>query len=143
MSLGCVGWLKHSFVCQHSLAHLRAGRCCRTRLNPWPPPLPCPSIALRRPLSLCRAQSKSTELQHRAARRARFWARRLAERGLVGVVLSQSPEYVAPHGSSQALFGTNPIAVRRTSCMHPGRPPRLVLRNKLSALAEHNLTRIP
>ena len=42
----------------------------------------------------------------------RFWARRLAERGLVGVVLSQSPEYVAPHGSSQALFGTNPVAVR-------------------------------
>jgi len=33
----------------------------------------------------------------------------------VGVVLSQSPEYVAPHGSSQALFGTNPIAVRLTS----------------------------
>ncbi len=26
-------------------------------------------------------------------------------------MLSQSPEYVAPHGSSQAILGTNPIAV--------------------------------
>ena len=26
-------------------------------------------------------------------------------------MLSQCPEYVAPHGSSEAVFGTNPIAV--------------------------------
>ena len=26
-------------------------------------------------------------------------------------MLSQCPEYVAPHGSSEAIFGTNPIAV--------------------------------
>ena len=45
----------------------------------------------------------------------RFWARQLADRGLIGVVLSQSPEYVSPHGSSQPLFGTNPIAVRSRS----------------------------
>ena len=41
----------------------------------------------------------------------RFWARQIAEAGFIGLVLSQSPEYVAPHGSSQAVFGTNPIAV--------------------------------
>lgn len=41
----------------------------------------------------------------------RFWARKIADAGFVGIVLSQSPEYVAPHGSSQAVFGTNPIAV--------------------------------
>ena len=132
MSPGCVGWLQHSFVS-------RAGQCSRTRVDPWPPPLPCPSIVLRRPLSLCRAQSKFTELQQHAARCARFWARRLAERGLVGVVLSQSPEYVAPHGSSQALFGTNPIAVRPTICMHPGGSPCLALLYELAALAQHSL----
>ena len=41
----------------------------------------------------------------------RFWAEKIAAAGLVGIVLSQSAEYVAPHGSSQAIFGTNPIAV--------------------------------
>ena len=35
----------------------------------------------------------------------------MAQAGFIGLVLSQSPEYVAPHGSSQAIFGTNPIAV--------------------------------
>lgn len=40
-----------------------------------------------------------------------YWARQLAEEGLIGIVLSQSPEYVAPHGSSEAVFGTNPIGV--------------------------------
>lgn len=43
--------------------------------------------------------------------RRRYWARQLAEEGLIGIVLSQSPEYVAPHGSSEAVFGTNPIGV--------------------------------
>ena len=41
----------------------------------------------------------------------RFWARQLAEEGLIGIVLSQSPEYCAPAGSSEAVFGTNPIGV--------------------------------
>jgi len=25
------------------------------------------------------------------------------------LVLAQSPEYVAPHGAAQAIYGTNPI----------------------------------
>jgi LDH2 family malate/lactate/ureidoglycolate dehydrogenase len=41
----------------------------------------------------------------------RYWVDRMARQGLIGIALSQSPEYVAPHGSSQAVFGTNPIAV--------------------------------
>lgn len=41
----------------------------------------------------------------------RYWAKQLAEQGLVGVVLSQSPEYVAPHGATEPIFGTNPIAI--------------------------------
>ena len=35
----------------------------------------------------------------------------LAQQGYVGIMMSQSPEFVAPHGSSQAVFGTNPIAI--------------------------------
>jgi len=40
-----------------------------------------------------------------------YFARQLAQRGLVALLLAQSPEYVAPHGAAQAVFGTNPIAV--------------------------------
>jgi LDH2 family malate/lactate/ureidoglycolate dehydrogenase len=39
-----------------------------------------------------------------------FWAREISRSGLVGIVCSQSPELVAPHGSALALLGTNPIA---------------------------------
>ena len=41
----------------------------------------------------------------------RYWARKLAEADLVGIVLSQSPEYVTPHGATEAIFGTNPFAI--------------------------------
>lgn len=33
------------------------------------------------------------------------------EAGLVGIVLAQSPEYVAPDGATEAIFGTNPVAI--------------------------------
>ncbi|CAL8468529.1 g8069 [Coccomyxa elongata] len=39
------------------------------------------------------------------------WVEQIAEAGMVGVIMCQSPEYVAPHGSTEAIFGTNPIAV--------------------------------
>ena len=35
----------------------------------------------------------------------------MARQGLVGIAMSQSPEYVAPHGTTEPIFGTNPIAV--------------------------------
>ena len=41
----------------------------------------------------------------------RYWAKQLAEDGLIGIVLSQSPEYVTPHGATEAIFGTNPFAI--------------------------------
>ena len=41
----------------------------------------------------------------------RYWVESIARQGLIGVAMSQSPEYVAPHGSTEAIFGTNPIAV--------------------------------
>ncbi|KAL0024689.1 hypothetical protein WJX77_009297 [Trebouxia sp. C0004] len=40
-----------------------------------------------------------------------YWAKQLADKGLIGIVLSQSPEYVTPHGATEAIFGTNPFAV--------------------------------
>ena len=41
----------------------------------------------------------------------RFFAEQIAQRNLIAIIMSQSPEYVAPHGSNEAIFGTNPIAV--------------------------------
>lgn len=40
-----------------------------------------------------------------------FYAEQVAKQGLIGIVLAQSPEFVAPHGAKQAVFGTNPIAI--------------------------------
>eukprot|EP00879_Flechtneria_rotunda_P019986 GHRR01021013.1.p1 GENE.GHRR01021013.1~~GHRR01021013.1.p1 ORF type:complete len:769 (+),score=330.87 GHRR01021013.1:305-2611(+) len=40
-----------------------------------------------------------------------YYAEQVARQGLIGIVFAQSPEFVAPHGSKQAIFGTNPIAI--------------------------------
>mmetsp|Transcript_18607 Transcript_18607/g.63057 ORF Transcript_18607/g.63057 Transcript_18607/m.63057 type:complete len:275 (-) Transcript_18607:15-839(-) len=40
-----------------------------------------------------------------------YWARDIARAGLIGIVMCQSPELVAPHGAAEAVFGTNPLAV--------------------------------
>ena len=40
-----------------------------------------------------------------------YYAETLGKSGLIGVVLAQSPEFVAPYGSKQAIFGTNPICI--------------------------------
>lgn len=40
-----------------------------------------------------------------------YFARAMACKGLIGIVLAQSPELVAPHGSYEAIFGTNPFAI--------------------------------
>ena len=41
-----------------------------------------------------------------------YWAKRIAEEyKLIGIVMSQAPEMVAPHGSYEPIFGTNPIAI--------------------------------
>lgn len=39
------------------------------------------------------------------------WARKITDAGLVAIVMSQCSEMVAPHGSYEAIFGTNPIAI--------------------------------
>ncbi|MEK7101194.1 MAG: Ldh family oxidoreductase [Patescibacteria group bacterium] len=40
-----------------------------------------------------------------------FYAKKIADAGLVGIVCSGSMETVAAHGSSEAVLGTNPIAI--------------------------------
>lgn len=54
----------------------------------------------------------------------RYYVEQIAQKGYVGVMMSQSPEYVAPHGSSQAILGTNPIAVACPQAQ--GHPPLVV-----------------
>ena len=41
----------------------------------------------------------------------RYYAEKIARKGKIAVVLAQSPEFVAPHGAKQPIFGTNPIGV--------------------------------
>jgi LDH2 family malate/lactate/ureidoglycolate dehydrogenase len=41
---------------------------------------------------------------------AGYYARMLADRGQIGLVLSNSEPVVVPHGGREALFGTNPFA---------------------------------
>jgi len=40
-----------------------------------------------------------------------YYAELIGSQGLIGLVLAQSPEFVAPHGAKQPIFGTNPIAI--------------------------------
>jgi L-2-hydroxycarboxylate dehydrogenase (NAD+) len=40
-----------------------------------------------------------------------IWAREIARAGLIGFVFSQCPEMVAPYGSFEPIFGTNPFAI--------------------------------
>ena len=41
----------------------------------------------------------------------RYWVKAIARKGLTGVAKSQLPEYVAPHGTTEAIFGISPVAV--------------------------------
>lgn len=40
-----------------------------------------------------------------------WYVKQLARENLIGIVLAQSPEFVAPYGAYEAVFGTNPIAI--------------------------------
>jgi (2R)-3-sulfolactate dehydrogenase (NADP+) len=60
---------------------------------------------------------------------------RLADKGLVAMMLVNTPGAMAPWGGSRAVFGTNPIAF---ACPLPGRPP-LVIDMSLSKVARGNV----
>lgn len=40
-----------------------------------------------------------------------YWAREITSKGFIGIVMSQCSEMVAPHGSYEPIYGTNPIAI--------------------------------
>ena len=40
-----------------------------------------------------------------------YYAQKIAEEGLIAMVFAGSPEFVAPNGAIQPIFGTNPIGV--------------------------------
>lgn len=40
-----------------------------------------------------------------------YWAKKIAEKNLIGFVFAGSPETVAMHGSYEPIFGTNPLAI--------------------------------
>jgi len=62
-------------------------------------------------------------------------AERLAEQGLVALMVANTPAAIAPWGGAKAVFGTNPIAF---ACPLPGRPP-LVIDLALSKVARGNI----
>ncbi len=62
---------------------------------------------------------------------AGFYARRIAERGLVSIVISNGPKAVAPYGAAEALLGTNPVALG----VPLGEGPPMVLDMSTSATA--------
>jgi (2R)-3-sulfolactate dehydrogenase (NADP+) len=60
---------------------------------------------------------------------------RLAEDGLVALMLANTPAAIAPWGGSRGVFGTNPIAF---ACPLPERPP-IVVDLSLSKVARGNI----
>jgi len=40
-----------------------------------------------------------------------FYTEKIANAGMIGIVMATSPEFVAPHGAKQPLLGTNPMTV--------------------------------
>lgn len=59
-----------------------------------------------------------------------YWARKIASTGNVGIVMSTCPEMVAPHGSFEPVYGTNPIAIG-----FPSSPQPIVLDMATSAIS--------
>jgi L-2-hydroxycarboxylate dehydrogenase (NAD+) len=59
-----------------------------------------------------------------------YWARKIANENLIAIVMSQCPEMVAPHGSCEPIFGTNPIAIGIPT---PGRAQVLDMATSASA----------
>lgn len=63
-----------------------------------------------------------------------YWSKKLADHDLIGIVLSQCPELVAPFGSYEPIFGTNPISIGI-----PTKPRAQILDMATSAMAYYGL----
>ena len=40
-----------------------------------------------------------------------YWSKQICDEGLIGIVMGNCPEYVAPYGSYEPIFGTNPLSI--------------------------------
>jgi LDH2 family malate/lactate/ureidoglycolate dehydrogenase len=72
---------------------------------------------MRRSLDICLEKAATSGIgmvsssgYHSATGALGFWTRQAAEKGYICLLCCQCPEMVAPHGSYEAIFGTNPIA---------------------------------
>lgn len=63
-----------------------------------------------------------------------YWAKQIAQEGLIGFVFAGSPETVATYGSYQPIFGTNPLAIGVPTDKDP-----LVLDMATAAMAYYGL----
>jgi delta1-piperideine-2-carboxylate reductase len=85
-------------------AHLEAGRALGY-------------VTALRMVKLCEAMVRATGVGVVTANgsgltgRNAYYVERLAQRGRVAFMVNNFPAVVAPHGSSEALFGTNPLSV--------------------------------
>lgn len=52
-----------------------------------------------------------------------YYVNKVAEEGLLAFAMATSPEFVAPFGAKQPVFGTNPIAC---AIPRPGQPPLVI-----------------
>jgi (2R)-3-sulfolactate dehydrogenase (NADP+) len=94
-------------------------------------------LALERLPALARAQGLAAAAIARSGHcgAAGLHVERLADQGLVGLLLANTPEAIAPWGGRKAVFGTNPIAF---AAPLPGRPP-VVVDLALSKVARGNV----
>lgn len=63
-----------------------------------------------------------------------FWSRKITNAGLIGIVMSQCNEMVAPYGTYEKIFGTNPISIGI-----PTLPRSQILDMATSAIAYYGL----
>ena len=98
------------------------------------PALDAAVAALPDPARTCGVAAAAIRRSHHAGAAGQP-AERLAELGLVALVLANTPPAIAPWGGSRPVFGTNPLAF---ACPLPGRAP-LVVDLSLSKVARGNV----